>query len=68
MDDDLSVRPLDQESDSEPMSKLDIEYEKIILDAKWHALASLCEVIKLGKADEPFRKLAIAIATQIAKL
>lgn len=52
----------------ELMSRADVDYEKVRLDAKWHALQSLCECIKMGKADDAMKKLALGLATQIHNL
>lgn len=52
----------------ELMSKADTDYERVRLDAKWHALHSLCECIKAGKSDDSIKKLAIGLATQIYDL
>jgi len=54
--------------DEEPMSKADVDFEKVRWDAKWHALQALCEVTKLGKADPKIIQCLHSIASQIANL
>lgn len=52
----------------QPMSKSDVEYEKMVYDSKCRALGVLCTLQSSGKGDSKTVKYIEILASQIAKL